>query len=120
MMMQNGPDGGWRRVAGAAVAALTLWLAQAGPALAHGGTIRWDGDPAHLVEDLLVEFGMPLLVLVLGALAGVLLSRWLSRGQPDDEEAAALAAEGDEPLPVAGDGLGREARGDSRGRNASR
>jgi hypothetical protein len=59
-------------------------LLPAGPVLAHGGVIRWD-DPAHLAEDLLVEFGLPLAILLGGALIGLLLARWLARHGPVPE-----------------------------------
>lgn len=63
-----------------------LWLGQVTTAEAHGGTLRLDGDPAHLIEDLIIEFGLPLIILGGGALIGVVLSRWLARRTPVDSD----------------------------------
>ncbi len=65
--------------------ALLLWLAAAAPVAAHD--TAFSGDPNHLVQDLLVSFGMPLVVLLVGALIGVGLATWMSRGQDTDAPA---------------------------------
>lgn len=65
--------------------ALLLWLVVAAPVAAHD--VVWDGDPNHLVQDLLVSFGLPLVVLLVGALIGVGLATWMSRGQDPDAPA---------------------------------
>ncbi len=65
--------------------ALLLWLVAAAPVAAHD--VVWDGDPNHLVQDLLISFGMPLVVLLVGALIGVGLATWMARGQDTDAPA---------------------------------
>jgi hypothetical protein len=75
------------------VTALVLSVTLVQPALAHGG---WSGDPAHLLEDALFSFGLPLLVLVVGGLAGAGLSVWFSRREAQNQ--AAGEPEGDEAL----------------------
>jgi hypothetical protein len=64
------------------------------PVLAHG--LRLDED--HLWQDLALNFGVPLLVLAVGALAGIGLSMWMNRhGAPTVDEADE-AADLDEPI----------------------
>jgi hypothetical protein len=80
------------------VAAVVGWAVLAGPVLAHG---LGDGDPAHLLEDLLLSFGLPLVVLAVGALVGVALSKWLARhgdagDNPDDRDGEPV--QHDEPV----------------------
>jgi hypothetical protein len=69
-----------------AALAVLLWVWQAAPVAAHG--TAFDGNPEHLMSDLLMSFGMPLLVLGIGALIGVALATWLGRGLPDEPESA--------------------------------
>ena len=66
--------------------ALLLWLVAVAPAAAHD--TAFSGDPNHLVQDLLISFGMPLVVLLVGAVIGVGLATWMSRGQATDAPAA--------------------------------
>jgi hypothetical protein len=74
--------------------ALAIWLAVPWPVLAHG--LRLDED--HLWQDLALNFGVPLLVLAVGALAGIGLSMWMNRhGAPTVDEADE-AADLDEPI----------------------
>ena len=75
--------------------ALLLWLVAVAPAAAHD--TAFSGDPNHLVQDLLVSFGMPLVVLLVGALIGVGLATWMSRGQNTDEQPAEDEQPADEP-----------------------
>jgi hypothetical protein len=81
MSMKQWGARGWHSLI-AMLGAMAASLAPA-PALAHG--VLWDGDPAHLMEDLAVSFGIPLVVLIVGALAGIGLAQWMSRGQQDRE-----------------------------------
>jgi hypothetical protein len=75
------------------LAALALAAGVATPALAHG--LFRDGDPADVLQDALLNFAIPLVVLVAGAVAGILLSKWLARGatEPDQDGDEALEAD---------------------------
>ena len=89
---------GWRQLRRwltGLVAAVTGWAALAGPVLAHG---LWDGDPAHLLEDLLMSFGLPLVVLAIGALVGIGLSKWLARHADDGDNPDDLDGRESEPV----------------------
>ena len=83
---------GWHWLV-AVLLALVVVHWEAMPALAHG--IGWDGDPSHLMEDLAVSFGLPMVVLLIGALAGIGLAQWMARRQPVDHQDA---TEGDEVI----------------------
>jgi hypothetical protein len=72
---------GWLRWGVAALIALGAALT-AMPAAAHG--LFRDGEPADLVADMLLNFAVPLVVLALGAVVGIALSKWLARHVPDD------------------------------------
>jgi hypothetical protein len=74
------------------LAALALAAALATPARAH--VLARDGDPANVLEDALLNFAIPLVVLVAGAVAGILISKWLARGaaKPDQDGDEALGA----------------------------
>lgn len=69
----------WSRFLASGLLALGLYLLTAALAAAH--EVGSGGDPSHLTEDLLAGFGLPLVVLVVGALAGVGLATWLGRGE---------------------------------------
>lgn len=87
-MMRRGME--WSRFLASGLLTLGLCLLAAIPAAAH--SLGSDGDPSHLTEDLLAGFGLPLAVLVVGALVGVGLATWLGRGEaagkPDEMEPA--------------------------------
>lgn len=74
----------WSRWLAGALAALALAAAHAAPAGAH--VLFSDGDPADVVEDALLNFAIPLVVLGGGAVAGALLSRWLARGAAEADQ----------------------------------
>ena len=67
----------------AALGALGLAALSVTPAAAHG--LFRDGEPADLAVDMLINFAVPLVVLVVGAVVGIALSKWLARHVPDDE-----------------------------------
>src|SRR5687768_14638023 len=50
------------------------------PVVAH--ILFGNGEQGDIVEDLVLNFVMPVIVLVVGAVAGVVLSRWLGRRAP--------------------------------------
>jgi hypothetical protein len=72
----------WRRRGEAALVALGLAALAVTPAAAHG--LFRDGEPADLLADMLINFAVPLVVLVLGAVVGIALSKWLARHVPED------------------------------------
>jgi hypothetical protein len=75
----------------AAIVALCLTALVVTPAAAHG--LFRDGEPSDLVADMLLNFAVPVVVLGLGAVVGVALSRWLSRHVPDDPAEDGAATE---------------------------
>ena len=87
----------WRQRTSGLLAA-AAWGLLALPALAHD--TAGDGTTAHLASDLLMAFGLPLAVLLLGALGGVLLSTVLAH-RGDAEKAGEAAPTGATDSPVA-------------------
>jgi hypothetical protein len=82
---------------GAAIlVALVLDALIVAPAAAHG--LFRDGEPADLVADMLINFAVPLVVLTLGAVVGIALSKWLARNVPEDTAEDAEPAERDDSV----------------------
>lgn len=48
------------------------------PAEAH--ILFQDGTSGDIFQDMLLNFAVPLIVLAIGAVAGIVLARWLGRG----------------------------------------
>jgi hypothetical protein len=76
-----------------ALVALALEVLIAAPVAAHG--LFRDGEPGDLVADMLINFAVPLVVLVLGAVVGIALSKWLARNVPEDGAEDGASAEHD-------------------------
>lgn len=57
--------------------AMVLALLAPPPVLAH--ILFRDGEQGDMLEDVAINFAVPMLVLLVGAVAGMVLAKWLGR-----------------------------------------
>ncbi|MCC6628974.1 MAG: hypothetical protein IT340_16415 [Chloroflexi bacterium] len=78
------------------VVAMTLALLAPPPVLAH--ILFRDGEQGDMLEDVAINFAVPVLVLLVGAVAGMVLAKWLGRtNRAMAEDDAADEADSGEP-----------------------